>query len=68
MPGEDEIIFSVPRDKMEGLVSQLRQSEKTKSGYPYSSFDMRPDFPRPEFYKELFRMWGLDVEPGVPSS
>jgi uncharacterized protein (DUF169 family) len=64
MPGEDEIIFSMPRDKMEDLMLQLRQSEKTKSGYSYSSFDMRPDFPRPEFYRELFRIWGLDIEQG----
>jgi uncharacterized protein (DUF169 family) len=63
MPGEDEFIFSVPRDKMEGLILELRQAEKMKAGYAYSSFEMRPDFPRPEFYKELFRIWELDVEP-----
>ena len=34
-----------------------------KTGYAYSSFEMRPDFPRPEFYKELFRIWELDIEP-----
>jgi len=62
MPGEDELIFSVPRDKIEGLILELGQAEKMKTGYTYSSFEMRPDFPRPEFYKELFRMWELDVE------
>ncbi len=62
MAGEDEIIFSVPRDKMEGLISDLRQSEERKSGYTYHAMEMRPDFPQPEFYKRLFRMWGLDVE------
>jgi uncharacterized protein (DUF169 family) len=62
MAGEDEIIFSVPRDKMEGLVSGLRQMEERKSGYTHHNMEMRPDFPRPEFYKRLFRMWGLDVE------
>jgi hypothetical protein len=62
MPGEDELIFSVPRGKMEELILELGQSEKMKTGYAYSSFEMRPDFPRPEFYKELFRMWELDVE------
>jgi len=62
MPGEDELIFSVPGDKVEDLVLQLRQSEKMKAGYAYSGFEMRPDFPRPDFYKELFRIWGLDVE------
>jgi len=62
MPGEDELIFSVPGDKMEDLISELKQAEKMKTGYTYSSFEMRPDFPRPEFYKELFRIWKLDVE------
>ena len=62
MPGEDELIFSVPRDKMEGLILELRKAEKMKAGYAYSSFEMRPNFPRPDFYKELFRMWGLDIE------
>ena len=62
MPGEDELIFSVPRDKIEGLILELRQAEKMKAGYNYSSFEMRPDFPQPEFYKELFKMWGLDVQ------
>jgi len=62
MPGEDELILSVPADKMEDLISELKQAEKMKTGYTYSSFEMRPDFPRPEFYKELFRIWELDVE------
>ena len=62
MAGEDEIIFSVPRDKMEELVSGLRTFEERKMGYTHFSMGMRPDFPRPEFYKKLFSMWGLDVE------
>jgi uncharacterized protein (DUF169 family) len=61
MPGEDELIFSVPRDKIEGLILELRKAEKMKAGYNYSGFEMRPDFPQPEFYKEFFKMWGLDV-------
>lgn len=62
MAGEDEIIFSVPRDKIAGLVSGLKQLEERKTGYLYHTMEMRPDFPRPEFYKRLFKMWGLDVE------
>jgi len=64
MAGEDEIIFSVPRDKMEELILGLRHFEEIKLGYTHFTKEMRPDFPRPEFYKELFRMWGLDVEEG----
>jgi len=62
MAGEDEIIFSVPRDKLEELILGLRHFEEIKLGYTHFTMEMRPDFPRPEFYKELFRMWGLDVE------
>jgi len=62
MAGEDEIILSVPAAKLEKLVSALREAEERKLGYTHFVRDMRPDFPRPEFYMELFRMWGLDVE------
>jgi uncharacterized protein (DUF169 family) len=60
--GEDEIIFSVPGAKLAGLVQGLRQSEERKMGYTHSSVEMRPDFPRPEFYQKLYKLWGLDVE------
>ncbi len=61
MAGEDEIIFSVPADKIENLVSRLRRTDEQKRGYLYSYQEMMPDFPQPGFYKKLFKMWGLDV-------
>jgi uncharacterized protein (DUF169 family) len=61
LAGEDEIIFSVPRDKVEGLVSQLKMFDERKLGYKHHAFwEMRPDFPRPDFYKRLFRECGLE--------
>lgn len=67
LAGEDEIIFSVPRDKIEGLVSQLNTFEERNLGYRENAFlEMRPDFPRPEFYKRLYRECGLDAD-DVPS-
>lgn len=62
MAGEDEIIFSVPKDKMEELISGLKHFDQVKLGYSHLSMQIRPDFPRPEFYRHLFRTWGLDVE------
>ncbi|MBN1568611.1 MAG: DUF169 domain-containing protein [Acidobacteria bacterium] len=63
LAGEDEIIFSVPKEKMEGLVSQLKMFEERGFGYRHHAFlEMRPDFPRPEFYKKLFRECGLDAD------
>jgi uncharacterized protein (DUF169 family) len=62
LAGEDEIIFSVPKDKLVGLVTGLRQMSERKQGYTNFAMEMRPDFPRPEFYIKLFEKWGLDVE------
>jgi uncharacterized protein (DUF169 family) len=63
MAGDDEIIFSVPRVKLEGLVEGLRRgAEMKRSADAWSHIQLRPDFVRPDFYKELFKKWGLDVE------
>jgi uncharacterized protein (DUF169 family) len=60
LAGEDEIIFSVPEGKIEGLVAQLKRLDERKMGYKDNSFwEMRPDFPRPDFYKRLYRECGL---------
>lgn len=63
LAGEDEIIFTIPRDKVELLVTQLKKFEEMKFGYRNHAFlEMRPDFPRPDFYKRLFRECGLDAD------
>jgi uncharacterized protein (DUF169 family) len=63
LAGEDEIIFSVPQDKVEGLASQLKMFEERKFGYRHHAFlEMQSDFPRPDFYKKLFRECGLDAD------
>jgi len=62
MAGEDEIILSVPSEKLGDLVSALRRMEETGEGYTRFARDMRPDFPRPGFYKKLFKKWGLDAD------
>jgi uncharacterized protein (DUF169 family) len=63
MSGEDEIIFSVPRDKIERLVLGLRHFEEmTRDNvhrYSHLDFDMRPDFPQPEHYIKTFKTWGI---------
>jgi hypothetical protein len=68
LAGEDEIIFSVPRDKVEVLAAQLQKFEKMKFGYQHHAFgEMRLDFPMPEFYKNPFRECGLDAD-DIPGS
>jgi uncharacterized protein (DUF169 family) len=62
MAGEDEIILSVPGDKIEELVSGLRKSEERDFSYARAHLLMQHDFPQPEFYQRFFRMWGLDAK------
>jgi uncharacterized protein (DUF169 family) len=62
MADEDEIIFSVPKDKLEGLVDGLKETASRTGGTIRQPRDLMPDFPRPKFYTELFKKWGLDTE------
>ena len=62
LAGEDEIILSVPADKLEELVTGLRRFEEGEFGYSHAGMFMLPDFPQPPLYKMLFEKWGLDKE------
>jgi uncharacterized protein (DUF169 family) len=64
LAGEDEIILSASPDKVADLVSGLRHMEDIAHGYLSHRMEMRPDFPRPDFYNALFKQWGLDVGDG----
>ena len=59
---EDEMMFSVPAAKMETMIDGLRKSEggyfAYRSHHPY----IRPNFPRPDFYRQSFKSWGLDAD------
>jgi uncharacterized protein (DUF169 family) len=65
LAGEDEIILSATPDKIADVVMGLRHLEEIAHGYLSHRMEMRPDFPRPDFYNMLFKQWGLDVEDGV---
>ena len=60
LAGENELIFSVPRCRMEELMSGLEELERKHTGYPHLVMEMQADFPRPPFYNELFALWGLE--------
>lgn len=60
--GEDEMMFAIPGDKLEGFMTSLRQSEDKAFGYRGHNMLMLADFPHPEFYKNMFRSWGLEVK------
>ncbi len=64
LASEDEIIFTLPLGKLRTLVEQLRMfRDEMHWGYKDHAFlEICPDFPRPDFYKRLFRACGLDSD------
>jgi uncharacterized protein (DUF169 family) len=55
-----EMMFSVPGDKLAGLVENLGQFERNESGFAHEQMMMMPDFPQPELYKKVFEAWGME--------
>jgi uncharacterized protein (DUF169 family) len=57
MAGDDEMVFTVPRGKLEDLMLGLRRIETTGSKLPqgYSSL---PEYPLQESYKKIAQMMG----------
>jgi uncharacterized protein (DUF169 family) len=74
--GEDEIILSVPKGRMDELISGLRYFEEDHHmGYTQLIRELEYEFSRPPFYNKLFSLWGLEhgrdwdrqrAEPGHP--
>ena len=60
--GEDEMMFAVPKAKIAGLVSDLRHAQDSNQPFARENMIMRPDFPHPELYKQIFKAWGMDTE------
>lgn len=58
---DDELIFSVPTDRLEDLMIGLRHFDEIGSGYIQSAPDMRPEYPLPELYVKVGKMLGMDV-------
>ena len=58
---DDEMIFSLPIERLEDLMAGLRHFDEVGAGYTQFAPDMRPEYPLPEFYVKLGRMVGMDV-------
>jgi uncharacterized protein (DUF169 family) len=57
---DEEIIYSLPANKIAQLVSQLKSFDDMKRGHKHGAFiEFRSDFSRPDFYRNLFRECGL---------
>jgi uncharacterized protein (DUF169 family) len=57
---EGDMMFSVPQSRMQSMMAGLKANENGAFAYREHSMFMQPDFEQPEFYKEMFRNWGLD--------
>jgi uncharacterized protein (DUF169 family) len=59
---KDEMIISIPRDKLEEVVKGLQTPLFEGADFMTSPMLKMADFDRPDLYKNLFRKWGLDLE------
>jgi uncharacterized protein (DUF169 family) len=55
-----EMMFSVPINRLAGLMENVKDIEKNESGFAHEKMMMRPDFPQPDLYKKVFEAWGMD--------
>jgi uncharacterized protein (DUF169 family) len=57
---EGDMMFAVPAAKLAGLLDGLRKAQGRDFAYRSHHYFMLPDFPRPDFYKKMFKDWGLE--------
>lgn len=57
---EGDMMFSIPQEKMPTLMANVRKNEHGPFSYRDHHMFMQSDFERPDFYKDLFKSWGLD--------
>ena len=57
---EGEMMFAVPAAKMPGLFAGLQRFQDQGFAYRNHNYLMLGDFPQPDFYKQMFKEWGLE--------
>lgn len=57
--GENELVFTMSRDALGRLTEAARALDQRGFGLHQLTYDLRSDFPRPEFYDNMFKKWGL---------
>lgn len=62
LASRDEIIISIPADKLEEIVKGLQTPLFEGADFMESPMLKMGDFKRPVFYRNLFKKWGLDNE------
>ena len=64
---DDEIIFSIPSEKMEDLMAGMKHLDRTSLIFPIK-FNMQYDYPLMENYQKVGRMIGLKMYRKYPSN
>jgi len=59
---EGDMMFAVPQDRMPAMMEGMRKNEHGPFSYRDHPMFMFPDFPQPDFYREMFKNWGLDTK------
>jgi uncharacterized protein (DUF169 family) len=57
---EGEMMFAVPVDKLPGMMADLERLQSQGFAYRRNYYFMQGDFSRPDFYKKMFKEWGLE--------
>jgi uncharacterized protein (DUF169 family) len=57
---DGEMMFSVPADKMDGLIAGMKRMGERIGRFGIESRLMLHDFPQPPHYINAFKMWGMD--------
>jgi uncharacterized protein (DUF169 family) len=58
--GDDEMMLSIPSNKMEELMTGVYHYDKSGMGYRSFSRELKGDFKQPPFYRQYFDQWNLD--------
>ncbi len=60
--GEDEMMFSIPKNKLEKFMTDFNQAQSGMWRFDRFHPMMQNDFPLPEIYRKMFKEWGLKTD------
>ena len=60
---ENEMLFAVGREKLEELYTSMKTIQSFGFGHKTLAMDMNLEYPRPEFYNNAMKAWGLKTGP-----
>lgn len=59
---EDEIMFSIPAVRFGGFMENFIKAQNGMWAHAKIKPALRPDFPLPDIYRNVFKQWGLDTD------